>query len=297
MASDQGPIVQSLLLRTELVRLRNDLDLTQEVVARSLDWHPSKIMRIEGGKSKIATTDLRALLDEYGVKSESRRERLEVLAQGARKSGWWAEYRGVVDEASLTFIGYEAGASVIRHFQNTVIPGPLQTRDYGRALMSSIVEDKDEGDERKVEFRLRREKELEQRAKPPRRFYLLDEAVIRRHVGVDSDPDIMPAQLRYVADLAADDPRITVRVIPFSKGAHAGMGGPFVLLEFDGGLAEMLYREASSAWHAQSAITSEDDTVTDYQAAFESITELALSPEESITMLRAAADELGSSIS
>ena len=62
MSSDQGPIVQSALLRNELVRLRKDCRLTQQQVAEALEWSPSKLIRVEGGGSSITKVDLDALL-------------------------------------------------------------------------------------------------------------------------------------------------------------------------------------------------------------------------------------------
>ncbi len=73
MSSDQGPIVQSALLRSELVRLRKEKKLTQEQVARQLQWSPSKLIRVEGGKNAITRTDLPALLGVYDVTSEGAR--------------------------------------------------------------------------------------------------------------------------------------------------------------------------------------------------------------------------------
>lgn len=290
MATDQGPVVQSALLRGELIRLRQERRLTQEAVAHSLDWHPSKLIRIEGGKSNITTTDLRALLGEYGVTSEGRRERLQMLARGARQRGWWDAYRNVFDEGTLQFAGYVSGASVIRHFQNAAIPGPLQTRAYGQVLTANYVEAS--AVDRKIDFRHQQQKELDQRVEPPRRFYVLDEAVIRRHVGSRRDPNIMPEQLRQVAELADGNDLITVRIVPFSAGAYAGMEGPFVHLEFEGGPPELLYVEAPSARQGQSTITTDEMTVSDYRAAFESILEEALPSGESIALLREAADQL-----
>ena len=51
MAIDQGPVVQSALLRGELVRLRKDRGFTQEQVAAGLDWSHAKLMRLENGRS------------------------------------------------------------------------------------------------------------------------------------------------------------------------------------------------------------------------------------------------------
>src|ERR1700728_1918425 len=93
MVSDQGPTVLSALLRSELVRLRKEQDLTQEAVAAELEWSPSKLIRVEGGQSKITKVDLDALLTKYGVTSESHRDRLQALNRGARERAWWDGYR------------------------------------------------------------------------------------------------------------------------------------------------------------------------------------------------------------
>jgi len=93
VATDQGPVVQSALLRGELVRLRRESGLTQEQVAADLEWSPSKLIRVEGGRSSITKVDLDALLARYGVTSESTRERLQLLNRGARERGWWDKYR------------------------------------------------------------------------------------------------------------------------------------------------------------------------------------------------------------
>src|ERR1700761_3910918 len=109
MATDQGPVVQSALLRTELIRLRKDREMTQEAVASTLDWSPSKLIRVEGGRSAITKVDLDALLSTYGISSESQRERLQALNRGARERAWWLSYRDQFSPAYLEYVGYEAG--------------------------------------------------------------------------------------------------------------------------------------------------------------------------------------------
>lgn len=290
MTTDHGPVVQSALLRAELVRLRKERAVTQEEVARALEWHPSKLIRIEGGKSGITKTDLQVLLMQYGMTSESRQERLNALARGARQPSWWSAYRGDFDEAYLTFIGYEAGASVIRHFQNSTVPATLQTQEYAEVLTTNFVETVEVGPV--VKLRMQRQKELEKRDEPPRRYYVLDEAVIRRHVGVRTDPAIMPAQLQQIADTAEQDELVTVRVIPFSVGAHTGLNGPFTLLEFEGGLGDVIYLEGTRSRQTQNLFTSEESMIAEHRAAFESLLDEALSAEESIALIRRTAEEL-----
>src|ERR1700686_1118629 len=123
MPADQGPVVQSALLRGELVRLRRESGLTQEQVASDLEWSPSKLIRVEGGRSSITKVDLDALLTMYGVTSESRRDQLQALNKGARERGWWDKYRDDVSATYLNYVGLEAGAAFIRQFQSGFLPG------------------------------------------------------------------------------------------------------------------------------------------------------------------------------
>jgi transcriptional regulator with XRE-family HTH domain len=292
MAQDQGPVVQSALLRGELVRLRKEKNLTQEQVARNLDWSPSKLIRIEGGKSSVTKTDLQALLRQYGVTSESRQSRLEALAASARdrNKAWWNTYRGDIEENYLAYVGYEAGASFIRQSQSTVIPGLLQSLEYAQVIVSMAPG----GPERMraADLRIVRQQEMAKREEQPWRFYIIDEAVIRRHVGVKQDRMIMPTQLRRVADAAEASDRLTVRVLPFSKGAHRGMYGPFTLLEFDGPLADVLYLEGGSAPNL--TVVGEDPRIIEYREMFEILLEDALSEEQSIALMRQVAQEMAS---
>jgi transcriptional regulator with XRE-family HTH domain len=288
MSSDQGPIVQSALLRAELVRLRKQKRLTQEQVARQLEWSPSKLIRVEGGKNAITRTDLQALLAVYDVTSEGRQERLQALARGAREPAWWNAYRGELDPSFLNYVGYSAGAAFIRQFHGTAVPGLIQTPEYAEVLSTGKASET--ARVLAAKLRIQRQQELAKRENPPRQHYIIDEAVIRRHVGIRTDPAIMPAQLNHLADAAESDDLLTVRVIPFSTGAHLGMEGPFSILEFDGDLDDVLYLEGRSG--ASVMISGEDDKVIDYRDTFELLLEQALPADQSIALMRQAAEDL-----
>ncbi|MEU8347738.1 helix-turn-helix transcriptional regulator [Spirillospora sp. NPDC048832] len=288
MSSDQGPIVQSALLRAELVRLRKGKKLTQEQVARQLEWSPSKLIRVEGGKNAISRTDLEALLRVYDVTSESRQERLQALARGAREPAWWNAYRGDLDPTFLNYVGYSAGAAFIRQFHGTVVPGLLQTPEYAEVLSTGKASET--ARVLAAKLRIQRQQEFAKRENPPRQDYIIDEAVIRRHVGIGTDPAIMPAQLNHIADTAERDDLLRVRVIPFSTGAHLGLEGPFTILEFDGDLDDVLYLEGRTG--ASMMINGETDKITEYRDTFELLVEQALPADQSIALIRQAAEEL-----
>ncbi len=289
MAADQGPVVSSALLRAELVRLRKGKELTQEQVAAELEWSPSKLIRVEGGRSSITKVDLDALMDKYGLTSIDQRERMQALNRGARERAWWDEHREDLPPAYVSFVGYEAGASFIRQFQSAGVPGLLQTADYARELTAASVEDP-VTIASAVKLRLLRQSELAKRTPPPREYFVLDEAVIRRHIGIQSDPAIMPDQLRKIAAKAQDDERLTIRIIPFSVGAHAGLTGPFTLLEFEGGLSDILYLDAGR--NVISMISGDDPRIGEYADAFEKLLNKALSADESIDFMLNVAEEM-----
>ena len=264
--------------------------MTQEQVASQLEWSPSKLIRVEGGRSSITKVDLDALLGRYGVTSESTRERLQLLNRGARERGWWDKYRDDVSVAYLNYVGFEAGAAFIRQFQSGFLPGLLQTAGYAEAVTVNSV------DAIRVAaivgLRLQRQSELAQRDPRPRQYYVVDEAVIHRHVGIAKDPDIMPSQLREIADKAEHDDLVTVRVIPFEAGAHRGLYGPFTLLEFDGGLPDdLLYIDAGRGEFA-SMVQGDDPRIAEYRDDFELLLEDALSAEKSIDLIRSVAEEM-----
>jgi transcriptional regulator with XRE-family HTH domain len=287
MATDQGPVVQSALLRGELIRLRKESGLTQEQVAEALDWSPSKLIRVEGGRSSITKVDLDALLTRYGVSSESHRERLQALNKGARERPWWATYRDDLDPTYVEYVGYEAGAAFIREFESGYVPGLLQTQAYAEVLTTHSVDALRSAPA--VKLRMQRQAEMARRSSPPRQYHVLDEAVVRRHVGISQDPAIMPQQLLHIAERAEAEDLLTVRVIPFNAGAHRGLSGPFTLLEFDGPMQDLLYLDAG---RELALITGSDPRIGEYADDFEVLLESALPASDSIRFLREAAEAM-----
>ena len=288
MASDQGPVIQSALLRAELVRLRKEQGLTQQQVAAAQEWSPSKLIRVEGGGSSITKVDLDALLTQYGVTSESHRERLHSLNRGAKERGWWDSYKDDASPEYLSYVGFEAGAAFIRQFQMGFIPGLLQTADY--AAVVTPVGQIDSGKvDPLVRLRMQRQSELARRSVPPRLYFVMDEGVIRRHVGIKRNRTIMPNQLRSIAERAERDNRLTVRVIPFEAGAHPGLIDPFTLFEFEAGLPDILFLDAN---RSAVMISGDDPRVAGYAEDFEELLEDALSAEESIKLMRSVAEDM-----
>ena len=78
----RSPTVRHKRLTAELRRLRSESGLTRDDVASRLEWHPTKITRIETGQwTRLNPRDVRALLDIYGVTAPRQRGAVRQLAR------------------------------------------------------------------------------------------------------------------------------------------------------------------------------------------------------------------------
>ncbi len=286
MAEVQGSAIQRGRLTRELRRIRKDAGMTQEQVAVAMEWSLSKLIRIEGGGVSISVSDLKSLLTLYQIADESHVEELVGLARAARQRSWFTAFRDITSPQYVTFVGYEAAASIIRQFEPTLIPGQLQTEEYARAVTLEYAADRVD---KLVEIRIRRQELLEE----PKRlfFFILDEAAIRRQVGAPTNPGIMRRQLRRLIEIARQ-PNITIEIVPFSAGVHPGMKGPFTVLEFPGDVEDILYLENArgGASNPSALLTGEDLQILTHRVTFERLREQSLGPKESIELISAVAE-------
>lgn len=288
MAEVQGSVMQRGRLTRELRRIRKDAGMTQEQVAAAIEWSLSKLIRIEGGGVSISVSDLKSLLTLYQITDEDHVEELVALARAARQRSWFTAFRDITSPQYVTFVGYEAAASIIRQFEPTLIPGQLQTEEYARAVTFEYAADRVD---KLVEIRIRRQELLEE----SRRlfFFILDEAAIRRQVGAPTNPGIMRRQLRKLIETARQ-PNITIEIVPFSAGVHPGMKGPFTVLEFAGDDEDILYLENARGGgsNPSALLTGEDPQILQHRVAFERLREQSLGPKESIELIGQVAESM-----
>jgi transcriptional regulator with XRE-family HTH domain len=213
----------------ELRALREAAGLNSQQAAEELGCSQSKISRVETGKSPASVRDVRDLLGLYGVTDEQQRERLLSLARESRQRGWWAEFGSWLPSGFDTYAGMEAAAASVRAYQAQLVHGLLQTEDYARAVLRALrPEDTREAVEKLVQFRMARQAQLIRAENPLRLWVIFEEEVLRRPIG---GPAVMQAQLQHLLE-AAEEPKITIQVLPTTRGAHAGLDGSFSLFEF-----------------------------------------------------------------
>lgn len=293
-----SPVVDSALLTKDLRARRVARGEKQEDVARALDWSKSKFMRVELGTVSITRADLELLLRYYGVADDKVYAELNALARGARDrdAAWWRDCKA--DPAFKAYVGYEAAATSLRMSQGLLVPGVLQVPEYAETVTATYVQQEEVEDV--VKFRMARQEKIF--ARKPRQLHILDEAVIRRRVR-----GAMVKQVRHLIELS-ERPEIDIRIIPFTAGPHFGMRGPFSLLGFDVDLDTVLYLESARRGDLMIAGMDVGETVLgnpgsggsprpseigEYEDGFESLTKLALDPEESRNFMKQVVQEMG----
>jgi transcriptional regulator with XRE-family HTH domain len=287
MAAIQDPSVQRRRLRSELRKLREVAGLKQGEVAKAMDWSPSKLIRIEGGQVSISTNDLRALLTHYNVKDSRRATSLIELAKSSRGTSFYDQYLSVLKPGFREYLAYEGTASVIRQYDPVYVSGLLQTEEYARAILKFAAGFDEEQAERAWIVREHRQ-EIHDRDDPPEMHVIVDESVLRRRVG--HRDRTMIRQLERLKEYGAQ-PHVTLRVLPFAVGAHPGMQGNFILLEFaEADLDEVVHIETVED------ITIKDDAelIARYLDRFEDLERLAMSPEDSVVFLDKLIAEMNS---
>lgn len=284
MVVDQvGPAVGRRRLGIELRQHRIAAGKTMQQVADHLNCSAGKISRLEAALVAPNVSDVRVMLEYYGITGPQRDAQVE-LARQAREKAWWNDYSDVVPPDSARFLGLEDGATVIKEYSVGLVPGLLQTPDYVRALIGCAPDADSVLVERRVELRLRRQLLLH-RSGPPQLHVVIDQTVLHDAVG---DVLIMGRQLAYLAEVA-ELPRVTVQVLPAAVGAHPGKSVRFTILRFlDPADREIVYLEQP---RANTYLDGADD-LGFYSGAFTRICELALPPNESRTALSEAASRM-----
>jgi transcriptional regulator with XRE-family HTH domain len=283
MTEESSPLLLRHRLRTVLKQARDESGLTQREVADDLGWSASKLIRIEQGDVGVSKTDLKALVEKYGL--ESRFGELAAWAWASRKQPWAGVE--VLTNDSKRYFGFEASASIMRSFEPHLVPGLLQTDEYTRVILSEVYGLKSREIEQHVDVRRTRQGILQAGPESPEAFFILSEAVVRNPVG---GVDAMRRQLAHLAEIAAR-PKIRIQILPLTAGANFGMRGPFVYLEFPAeDDRDVLYLETA----AGDRLWLDDPRVIEpYKLGFQALEGIASRPAEVANQIKRYIDDLG----
>ena len=278
------PAVARQRVRRALRKARDETPMSQGEVAKLMGWSLSKMQRIEGGEVGVSATDLRALLEVYGVTDKERIKRLTEDAHTSRRQRYVTppEYREHLTPGLLELMQFEQEALSIRAYQPVSYPGVVQTPAVAEAIIAPWTEDMDARRVR-YEARLSRRKHVIERPDGPEYFLILDESVIKRRVGGIEET---AEQLEHLKELA-QRPRIHIRVVPLAKGVEAVAMGAFQILdrlEDD----SVLYVEN----YKSDTVTHEVARIEEYRGAFKRFWDISLSEESTLLAIVAEAASL-----
>jgi transcriptional regulator with XRE-family HTH domain len=274
MPATTAPTARRRSLGLELRRLREAAGLKLDQVAAQVEVGSSTLSRIETGRALCRTPYLTAMLEVYGVTDPQQIQRLKDMAREGQRKGWWADYSDDLTAEFGMYVGLESVAASLRAYEAQLVPGLLQTRDYAQAVFRAY--DRKATAEhigRLTELRMKRQEALTRPENPLELWAILDEAVLRRLTG---GPEVMRAQLGKLLD-ATDLPNLTLQVLPFTQGAHAGLNGPFHLLDFPGDDPPTIYIDTP----AGNIFLDKPHQVQRWTEAFDQLRATAISPGDS----------------
>lgn len=275
MPRQRDPRFSKRLVSRRLRVLRDQVKRTQQEVADSMDWSVSKLIRIENATVGVSTSDLKALMLEYGATGDEVRT-LITAAKDSRREPWYAKYGDAVDPSLRALLAYEGSANAVHQFQLEALPGLLQTEEYARALLSVFKPEHQV--EAAVAARIERQRHFFDED-PPGLTVLLAEAVLPQAVGGRA---VMADQLEHLLAMMSR-PGVSVGVVPFSVGANLGMDCSFTLLDLDvaADADTVLYVE-----NREEYLTNRDhERVQEFWTRFEALHKMAEMGEAARTIL------------
>ncbi|WP_055601401.1 helix-turn-helix domain-containing protein [Streptomyces aureus] len=277
------PTVRLRRLAAELRKLRAEAGLTREDVTQRTGINEATLYRIERSRSRPQKRTLVSLLDIYRA-DEPHRTDLLALRSGANEQGRLRPYHSELPEEYAAYIGFEAEARTVRNYESLFVPGLAQTEQYATEVVRGVLPAASPKEvAQRVQARMERQAVLTGE-QPLRLRAIVDEAALRRSVG---GREVMRGQARHLLGLMAE-PHVTFQVIPFERGAHAGMTGSFVHMDFphadDPGL---VYLDTP----AGDLFLESETEIRRYESMFEHLRAVALGPDDSAGLLAGIAEE------
>lgn len=276
---EKNPTALKLILGGKLRELRLAAGLDPSGVDSQLGFSQSKTSRIELGRHGCKRADALALLRFYGVDGEERVDEFLRLVDQSRRPDWWRSFSDVLSDFFAPLVALEGAAERIRTYEPYYVPGLLQTPAYTRAVIQAgpgrlLAHDV----MRRVDLRQERQRQLDQ-PDAPWLWAVIDESVLLRAVG---GRDVMRAQLEHLVKMM-ERPRVTLQIAPLDVTAAVGVGTGVTYLRFAvSDLKDAVYIEHLT----DSTFSQKPQVVEEYRDMLDRLGACALTPAESLAMLR-----------
>ncbi|WP_241741039.1 helix-turn-helix transcriptional regulator [Streptomyces sp. L2] len=257
----------------ELRWKREEAGLSLEAFLEGSFYGKTYLSDIEHGERRMPV-DLARHADRV-LKTDGFFERRCEDVRKARRAGHAAYFEKVLEA--------EKHALTIEEWCPMLLPGLLQTPAYARAvILAGLPLSSDAEVEEKVSARMARASLFEADQQTPEYWVIVHESLITEPLlGAQG----MTEQLDHIADLA-DRRRITPQIVPRKQRAYPLMAAAIMIMTFPDA-PPLIYTEAS-----YSGDTVDDPAlVQQYRKAYDRLRAVALSPDESLAMIKAAAED------
>jgi transcriptional regulator with XRE-family HTH domain len=252
------------MLGAQVAAFRRAAGHTQRSLAELVVADEQTIASIEQGRRPLKE-DLAKTLDEL------------LDARGALSVG--LENMPEIDLFPLwaeQYVDHERDAIALSSYENQVLPGLLQTEAYAREVFRNRVPTFNEDEiETKTAARIDRQEVLHRKV-PPTLSYVVWEPVLRLPIG---GREIYAEQLRHLRT-CADFPGLSLQFLPLHRTTHAGLDGPFYLVETPDH-QHLAYAETQRGSHW----VSHPDEVSILARKYAMLRSQALTPEDSKGLL------------
>lgn len=264
-------------LADKLREIRLDAGLTARALAARAGWHESKCSRIEHAYTPPSDADIRTWCEICATP----RQIPDLIAASRSVDTMWTEWRRVerpgLRRVQESVVPLWERTRQFRVYSSAMIPGPVQTEAYIRALLTSIrkrrpnrVDDIDDA----VRVRLDKEHII---SEPDRWFaILLEESVVRHRIGSAA---ILQEQLGHLLT-AMTLPSVQVGVIPFDAD-RSPLWPVETFFMFDDSQVDV---ELVSGWLR----ITQPSEVAMYASAFEKLAAMAVYDQAARTIIKAA---------
>ncbi|KKD04007.1 helix-turn-helix domain-containing protein [Streptomyces sp. WM6386] len=174
------------------------------------------------------------------------------------------------------FLQREREAIAISWYESQVLPGLLQTDTYAEGVFRSRVPVYDEDEiAQLVAGRVERRAILHQKDRPMTSFVIW-EPVVNAPIG---GTDVWVEQLRHLRT-CSELPGLMLQVLPLKRTTHAGLNGPFILLETPEH-QRLAYMETQRG----SQLVADQDEVAILNQKYAMLRSQALTPEDTRDLL------------
>lgn len=256
----------------EVKRVRGTAGMTQEQLAETINYAPSTVAAIETCRLLPSQEFAEALDNAFGT--DGHFTRLQGLVEETSVLPWFRER-----------VEVERQASEIREYESHMVPGLLQTESYMRAVVKAARPVLSPDDiERAVALRMSRQEILAHEHAPPvnhvhvpRFWFIVDESVLHRSVG---GTEAMQEQRGHLVSMA-QQPNITIQVMPYSQGATSAFGRAFTVLVTRKFGSVVYLEDVQSARYGKGM-----DEVSRYMLIFDHLRAAALDEEASIELIK-----------